>query len=137
MKVLLLSPPYVPYYMRNARCDFVSLSGSQWYPILLGYCGAWLEHCGHSVKLIDAPTYHLDHETTINMVIDYKPDWFVVYTGRLSEDNDIKIADRLTEKIGCQTVFAGPYASIFPKETLRKSKGVDFLVTGEFEKIFL
>ena len=119
--------------MRNARCDFVSLSGTQWYPILLGYCGAWLEKCGHNVKLIDAPTYHLDHEATIKMVADYKPDWLVVYTGRLSEDNDIEMADRLTEELGCNTILLGAYASVFPKETLKKSRNVKLLVTGEFE----
>jgi radical SAM superfamily enzyme YgiQ (UPF0313 family) len=133
MKVLLLSPPYVPYYMRNARCDFVSLSGTQWYPILLGYCGAWLEKCGYEVKLIDAPSYRLDHTTAEKMVHDYKPDWLVVYTGRLSEDNDITIADSITEKTGCTTVLVGAYASIFPKETLKKAINVRLLVTGEFE----
>jgi radical SAM superfamily enzyme YgiQ (UPF0313 family) len=133
MKVLLLSPPYVPYYMRNARCDFVSLSGTQWYPILLGYCGAWLEKCGYEVKLTDAPSYRLDHAATEKIVIDYKPDWLVVYTGRLSEDNDITIADKLTEKTGCKTVLVGAYASIFPKETLKKAQNVELLVTGEFE----
>jgi radical SAM superfamily enzyme YgiQ (UPF0313 family) len=111
----------------------VSLSGTQWYPILLGYCGAWLEKCGYEVKLIDAPSYNLDHETTEKMVLEYKPDWLVVYSGRLSEDNDIEIADRLTEKTGCKTIIVGAYASIFPEETLKKSKNVNLLVTGEFE----
>ena len=55
MKVVLLSPPYLPEYMRNARCDFVSLSKTQWYPIWLGYLGAFLEKHGYEVKLIDAP----------------------------------------------------------------------------------
>lgn len=119
--------------MRNARCDFVSLSGTQWYPILLGYCGAWLEKCGYDVKIIDAPTYHLNHETTVKMAAEYNPDWLVVYTGRLSEDNDIEMADRLTREIGCKTIIAGAYASIFPKQTLEKTENVRFLVTGEFE----
>lgn len=132
-KLLLLSPPYLSGYMRNARCDFVSLSGSQWYPILLGYCGAWLEECGHEVKLIDAPVYNLNHKTTEKMVIDYKPDWLIVYTGRLSEDNDIAFVERLIEKTGYQTVIVGPYASMSPKETLRKFRSVKWLVTGEFE----
>lgn len=133
MKILLLSPPYLPGYMRNARCDFVSLSGTQWYPILLSYCGAWLEKCGYEVKLIDAPTYKYDHQTTEEIVIDYKPDWLVVYTGRLSENNDIAMADSLTEKVDCDTIIVGTYASVFPEATLRKSKNVRFLVTGEFE----
>lgn len=133
MKVLLLSPPYVPYYMRNARCDFVSLSSTQWYPVLLAYCGAWLEKCGHDVKFVDAPSYNLSHETTESIACQYKPDWLVVYTGRLSEDNDVEFADRLTKKLGCYTVFVGPYATIFPEKTLNKSKFVNFLITGEFE----
>lgn len=133
MKILLLSPPFVSGYMRNARCDFVSLSGTQWYPILLGYCGAWLEKCGHEVKIIDAPAYNLNHKTTEKIVIDYKPNWLIVYTGRLSEDNDIALTDRLTEKIGCKTIIVGPYASISPQKTLAKSEFAKWLVTGEFE----
>lgn len=133
MKILLLSPPFLSGYMRNARCDFVSLSGTQWYPLLLGYCGAWLEKCGHDVKLVDAPTYRLDHKTTEKIIIDYNPDWLVVYTGRISEDNDIAIADKLTETIGCETVIVGPYASILPWKTLGKTQFVKRLITGEFE----
>lgn len=129
----MLSPPYIPEYMRNARCDFVSLSGTQWYPILLGYCGAWLEKCGYQVKLLDAQAHNLGLEATEKLVADYMPDWLVVYTGRLSEFNDIEIADRLTEKMGCKTIIVGPYASISPRKTLEKSRNVNLLVTGEFE----
>ena len=46
-KVVLLSPPYVQDYMRNARCDFVSLSHSSWYPIWLAEAGCYLESKGH------------------------------------------------------------------------------------------
>jgi len=34
MRIVLLSAPFIKEYMRNARCDFVSLSATQWYPIL-------------------------------------------------------------------------------------------------------
>ncbi len=134
MRILLLSPPYVPFYMRNARCDFVSLSDTQWYPILLGYAGAWLEKCGHEVRFVDAPAQRLSHEETERIVTTAQPDWLVVYTGRISEDNDVTFADRLVEKLKCQAVFVGPYASINPGQTLGKSKAVDLLVSGEFEK---
>ena len=133
MKTLLLSPPFVPHYMRNARCDFVSLSGTQWYPILLGYCGAWLEKCGHVVRLIDAPAYHLTHDDVRKRVVSDRPEWLVVYTGRLSEDNDIAFADKLTEECGCRTLIVGPYASVNPEKTLGKSRLALGLVTGEFE----
>lgn len=133
MKVLLLSPPYLPNYMRNARCDFVSLSGSQWYPILLGYCGAWLKKCGYEVKLIDAPAYNLSFRETEDLVLEFKPNWIVLYSGRLSEDSDIDFAQRLKEITASEIVIVGPYASINPQQTLSKSETIKFLITGEFE----
>jgi radical SAM superfamily enzyme YgiQ (UPF0313 family) len=119
--------------MRNARCDFVSLSATQWYPILLGYCGAYLETQHHKVKLVDAPAHHLDHETTRGIVREYKPDLLVVYTGRMSEENDIGFADPLVDELGCEAVLVGPYASTLPRKTLAKTSVIDKLIVGEFE----
>ncbi len=133
MKILLLSPPYLTDYMRNARCDFVSLSASQWYPIWLGYAGVWLEHCGHEVKLVDAPASHLDHAATERVVTDWCPDMLVVYTGQKSRSNDVEFAGRLTEKLNCITVLAGPYYSAQPIETLKQSPAVAYGIEGEFE----
>jgi len=133
VKILLLSAPYVPEYMRNARCDFVSLSATQWYPILLGYCGAYLEGQGHEVKLVDAPSEHLDHEATRQVVRQWRPDLLVLYTGRLSEENDLEFADPLVEEFGCEAVLVGPYASVDPDATLGKARVITKLVVGEFE----
>ncbi|MCK4658759.1 MAG: radical SAM protein [Phycisphaerae bacterium] len=133
MRVLLLSPPYLPDYMRNARCDFVSLSASQWYPLWLGYAGAWLEHCGHEVKLVDAPSSHLDHDATTRIVTEWQPDMLVVYTGQKSRTNDVEIADRLTEKLDCISVLVGPQFSSSPEETLRQARAVAYGVEGEFD----
>lgn len=133
MKILLLSAPYVREYMRNARCDFVSISATQWYPLLLGYCGAYLEGQGHEVKLVDAPAHYLDHETTRQIVRDFRPGLLVLYTGRLSEQNDLDLAEPLIEELGCDAVIVGPFASIDPEATLSKASGITKLVVGEFE----
>lgn len=131
--VLLLSPPFVPYYMRNARCDFVSLSKSQWFPLWLGYLGAFLEGKGYKVTLVDAPAYELDHAQTEAQVVAAKPDFLVIYPGRLSEDNDVAFADKLVERLGVPAVFVGPYCSIAPERFLEKSRLVNLAVSGEFE----
>lgn len=132
-KIALLSAPYVPYYMRNGRCDFVSLSKSQWYPIWLGYLGAYLESQGHEVALIDGPTCEMTEAEADQAVAAFGPDLVVVYSGRLSEDNDIIIADRLVERLGVPGIFVGPYASINAARLLEKSKKVHWAVDGEFE----
>ncbi len=133
MRILLLSPPYIPEYMRNARCDFVSLSATQWYPILLGYCGAYLEGQGCDVKLVDAPAHYLDHKATRQIVREYHPDLLVLYTGSKSEENDLEFADPLVEELKCEAVIVGPYASINPEKTLSRTQVIDKLVISEFE----
>ena len=133
MRILLLSPPFKKEYMRNARCDFVSLSATQWYPILLGYCGAYLEGRGHTVRFVDAPAHYLTHEDTRKIVHDYKPELLVLYTGSMSEENDLEFADSLLKETGCDCVVVGPYASINPEKTLSRSRTVDKLIAGEFE----
>ena len=132
-KIVLLSPPYLPEYMRNARCDFVSLSGSQWYPIWLGYCGAFLEKRGYEVKLIDAPSYGLTHVEAEDIITKFGPDFLVIYTGRLSENNDVEFSDKLVSKLGIKGAFVGPYISIDPERSLQKSKNIFIAVKGEFE----
>lgn len=132
-RILLLSAPYVREYMRNARCDFVSLSATQWYPILLGYCGAYLEGQGHTIKFIDAPAHDISHEMARTMILDFRPDLIVLYSGHMSEDNDIEFAEPIVEKLGCDAVIVGPYAAIAPELTLAKTQVITKLIAGEFE----
>ncbi|MBU1169604.1 MAG: B12-binding domain-containing radical SAM protein [Proteobacteria bacterium] len=133
MRILLLSPPFKKEYMRNARCDFVSLSATQWYPILLGYCGSYLQGKGHSIRFVDAPAHYLDHEATRKIVHGFNPELLVLYTGSMSEENDLEFADSLLDAVPCDTVIVGPYASINPEKTLARSRFVGKLVVGEFE----
>ncbi len=133
LKVLLLSPPYLPNYMRNGRCDFVSLSATQWFPIWLGYCGALLEKEGFQVKLIDSPSYGLSHDETKRIVWDYKPDLMLIYTGQKSEQNDLELTSALLKKHACEIILVGPYFSIDPKKTLSLDRQIKYGIYGEFE----
>lgn len=133
MKILLLSPPYLQYYMRNARCDYVSISDTQWPPIWLSYCGALLEEHGHQVRLIDAPASKLSHKEALDRSIKFSPDLTVVYSSTKSEDNDIEFSKRIKEETGCKSVFVGPFVSINPEGLMKKSGIVDYAIKGEFE----
>ncbi|MBF0471223.1 MAG: radical SAM protein [Gammaproteobacteria bacterium] len=132
-KLFLLSPPYVKDYMRNARCDFVSNSGSQWYPLWLGYCGALLESRGYEVTFIDAPAAGYDFAETERIFLQQKPDLLLIYSGQLSEESDCRFADRLLRQHRCEAIFVGPFFSINPEQTLGLSQEVRYGVSGEFE----
>jgi anaerobic magnesium-protoporphyrin IX monomethyl ester cyclase len=131
-KVVLLSPPFVEDYMRNARCDFVSLSHSSWYPIWLGEAGCYLELKGHETRLLDAQINGLTHQQTLDEIKAFDADLVAIYTGRMSEDNDINFADKIAET-GRAVVFIGPYTSIDPKKVLEKSKHVKLAIKKEFD----
>lgn len=133
MEVLLISPPYLPNYMRNARCDYVGLSRAQWYPIWLSYCGALLESKGHEVKLIDAPAERLNHSQTLEKAVNFRPKWTIVYSSIKSQTNDIEFVKRIKDKTGSKLVFVGPFVSIDPAGVLKENVAVDYAIKGEFE----
>ncbi|MGB0695760.1 MAG: B12-binding domain-containing radical SAM protein [Rhodospirillaceae bacterium] len=131
-KVVLISPPYVKQYMRNARCDFVSLSASSWFPIWLGQAGAWLEGKGHQTRLLDAQVQGLNGDQAMDAIKDFDADIVAVYTGRLSEDNDVAFGDAVAAT-GRTVVFVGPYTSVDPDKVLRKAKRVRLAIRKEFD----
>jgi len=132
-RVALLSLPYLPDYMRNARCDFVSLSHTQWYPIWLGFLGSFLEKRDYQIKFIDAPAASLNFKDVEKILQNFKPEFLIVYTGRLSENTDIKLTEKLMKRFNCQSVLVGPYFSINPQKTLKKSNKIKYGIQGEFE----
>lgn len=133
MKVLLLMPPYVPGFSRNARWEGVQISGSWWYPIYLAYCTALLEREKHETKLVDAPADGLSHEETYGIAKDFSPDLTVTYFSIKSIDNDLAVGERIHELTGSEIVLVGPSSFYTSAETLNRSTEVNLLARGEFD----
>lgn len=131
-KVVLISPPYMKDYMRNARCDFVSLSSSSWYPIWLGQAGSYVESRGHETRMLDAQVAGLNTEQALDEIANFKADIVAVYTGRLSEESDIAFGDAVA-KTGRTVVFVGPYTSIDPAKLLQKAEHATLAISREFD----
>ncbi len=132
MNILLLNPPYVKGFMRNARWEAITIAGSEWLPIWLAYATGVLEKNGHNAVLLDANIENLSLENLLGRVDGIKPDLTVIYNTMASLDNDIFIANKIKEK-GSSIVFVGPWCSINPDDILTKSKSIDFLIDGEFD----
>jgi radical SAM superfamily enzyme YgiQ (UPF0313 family) len=120
-------------YMRNARCDFVSLSHSSWYPIWLGQAGSYLESRGHVTRLLDAQVMGYDTQGALDAIREFRPDLVAVYTGRLSEASDVAFGDAV-EAMGIRAVFLGPYTSIDPEALLRKANSTRLAIKKEFDQ---
>lgn len=133
MKVLLLAPPYVPGFMRNARWDVISISGSDWYPIYLGWSTALLERENHEPKLLDAQVDKLSYEETYRIAEEFSPELTVLYFSTKSLATDLKTAKQIQELTGSEIVLVSPSASINSVETLEKSSRINLLARGEFD----
>jgi len=133
MRVLLLMPPFVPGFMRNARWDCMGISGSNWYPIYLAYCTALLERETHNAKLLDAQVDNLSHEETYKIAQDFAPELTVIYFSSASLDNDLMVGERIKELTGSKVILVGHSASFDPTGTLKKSSTIDMLAVGEFD----
>lgn len=133
MKVLLLTPPFIRGFMRNARWDVITISDAQWYPIYLAYCTGLLEREGHEVKLLDAQVDNLSHEQTCKIAEAFSPELIVLYYSMKALKNDFEVAEKLRDVTGGEIVLVGPAASIEPIETLKLSSKVNMLARGEFD----
>jgi len=133
MKFFLLSPPYQPLFMRNARWYTKAKSGSFWYPIYLGYATGLLEREGHKVKLIDAEASGISHQEVYRRAKKFKPELVVLYFTITSLNNDLEIGKKLHQLTGAEVVLVGPSASMEPKKILKKTKEINLLIEGEFD----
>lgn len=133
MRVLLLMPPYVSGFSRNARWEGVQISGSWWYPIYLAYCTALVERDKHEARLVDAPASGLSHEATYRIAREFSPELTVIYFSVKSVENDLAVAERIHDLTGSEIVLVGPSAFFDSAETLGISPKVNFLARGEFD----
>ncbi len=133
MKVLLLTPPFAPNFMRNARWDVMGISGSQWYPIYLAYCTGLLEREGHETRLLDAQVDGLSREKTYQIAKDFHPQLTVVYFSTKALRNDIEVAEAIHDLTGSEIILVGPSASINSTETLKVSPKINLMARGEFD----
>lgn len=135
MKVYALNPPFVKGYIRTSRCTWLTISGSSWYPIHLGYMTGLLEKHGHEIKLVDAIVDGLTHNETIKDIERFNPGMTVIYVSAPSLDNDLNVAKRIKDATGCFVVLVGPWTSIKTEAEamLKRAEYVDGIVRKEFD----
>jgi len=107
-----------------------------YYPWELAYLSSLLKkRTEHHVKFVDGNLHKLTWEELSEEIIQYSPHYLIMEPSTRTVTDDLKCALRVKEKTGASLVLCGQHASAFPRELL--SKGVDFVVSGEYEKAIL
>jgi anaerobic magnesium-protoporphyrin IX monomethyl ester cyclase len=125
MKILLVSPPSVPFYMKKVIAEPV-------LPIGLCYLCAALEKEGHDVIVRDYTGW-----TTFAMrkdMIKINPQIVGISCFTILRINSYNFAE-FAKKIlpNCKIIFGGPHASFFPEHVFELTKA-DFVICGEGEE---
>lgn len=137
MKVLLLNPPYLPNFIRSSRCTWLPISGSNWYPIFLGYATGWLQKHGHTAKLIDGVVAKYTPEDVYTVAKDFKPDMLVLYVSAQSMRSDVSIGRKIKKLTGCRLILVGPWCGTHPDKVIATDKAIDGVVRREFDDVVL
>ncbi|MBD3155543.1 MAG: radical SAM protein [Candidatus Aenigmarchaeota archaeon] len=132
MKILILNPPFLPYFSRNSRSPAVTKGGTIYYPIWLSYATGVLDKEEFDVKLLDAPAKGLGLKEIVEIAKEFDPQLIVSDTSTPSIDNDVKVAEKLKEETNAFVVLVGTHVSALPDEVMKSSK-VDGIARKEYD----
>lgn len=130
MRTLLLNPPSYGGFDGGAGSRYQARREirSFWYPTWLAYPAGLIPES----RLIDAPPADMSVEDVIREARGY--DLIVINTSTPTIINDVRIADLLKEHYdGLKIGLVGPHTIVLPEDTLKRSKAIDFVTTGEFD----
>lgn len=135
MRVYLLNPPFLPYFVRCGRWQGVTARGGTLdYPKWLAYTTGLLEKNGHDVQLRDAVASKFSPNDVINDVNEFQPDIIVAETNFSSLRNDLNVISEIKKRANKQifSIIAGPPTAVYPEEILL-DESIDAIARFEYD----
>jgi anaerobic magnesium-protoporphyrin IX monomethyl ester cyclase len=134
MKILVLNPPFLENFSREARSPAIAKSGTFYYPMWLAYAVGYLEKHGHEVLFLDAPGARLTQEDVERKAERFMPRMAVIDTSTPSIYADVETAAALKRRVpGLFVVLVGVHVSALPEETLSLNPAIDAVAFGEYD----
>lgn len=132
MKILFLNPPHKFRISRSSRWPENTKSGTLYYPYWLAYAAGLLLKNNNEVLLLDAIAEDLGFKETMKKIKKFDPKLLVVEISTPTFFSDIKFLRDLKSQTNTKICVVGTHASVFPKDTLEKSKA-DFVAVKEYD----
>ena len=101
----------------------------------LAYIGTYLNHKGHTVKIVDMATYKSDVKSLKNIVREFEPDVVGVTAASFNILPAYDVLHAVKEvDTTIFTVIGGPHATAVPERTLKECSALDAAVVSEGER---
>lgn len=129
-KILLIEPPYLDLYGKNAAVN-------PYFPLGLGYIAAFLKKAGHNVKLLLNTGQPDFVGVVMGQAAAFLPDLIGLSAMTPNYPEAIKIARRLKKTFQTPIVIGGQHVSVYKENILTEVPWFDFVVYGEGESTVL
>jgi anaerobic magnesium-protoporphyrin IX monomethyl ester cyclase len=140
MKALLINPPSPQGvgYSREGRC--MQQEGAWttvWPPLSLALIGSLLEREDWVVQLLDCGVEGIDIDGLKRKMMEFGPDFTIFTTATPTIVSDLSVA-RLAKEVCPDSKVAcfGIQVTVFPEESFRQERDLDYIVRGEPEFTF-
>ncbi len=124
MKLIILFAPRAKGEIERYGSPFLSL----------GYLAASALLDGHEVKIVDAHTFNLSVEQTVEEIIKSSPDAVAITANTHNRFSAIAVAERVkVSRPGIKIIVGGPHFGLTAVDALAVVPAIDYVITGEGE----
>jgi radical SAM superfamily enzyme YgiQ (UPF0313 family) len=135
---IFINGPFLEGFSRESRSPAVTKSGTLYYPAWLAYACGYAEDNGYDCKLIDSIADKLSFDTSVDLVISYKPKVVVIGTSTPSIDADLTFAKKLKSLLGdTLIILVGTHASACAKQLVSEFEFIDLIARREYDNTIL
>ncbi|PIQ95899.1 MAG: radical SAM protein, partial [Nitrospinae bacterium CG11_big_fil_rev_8_21_14_0_20_56_8] len=104
-----------------------------YYPWQLAYCSSILKRdTDHEVRFFDGCLDKHDHQSFVNVVSEFGPDFIIMDSATRTIAADSRFATEVKKHFGTKLIFCGPHATTFPDEV---NEFADYVVLREYELV--
>src|SRR5262245_29952348 len=103
------------------------------FPFSLAYLAALLEQERIQVEVLDAVALNMPDAEFIGRAAAYRPSLIVMEATTPTIDADLELCRELKRATGAKIALTGAHTTVFAKETLEATEGVDWILKGEYE----
>lgn len=134
MKILFLNLPYKFTISRASRWPEKTKSGTLYYPYWLCYAAGVCMDKGYEVNLIDCITKKYTIQDTVNVVMEYEPDYIVAEITTSTCHYDYGVIEEIKRNYSSAVIIiGGTHATALSEKVMSECGAIDIIARQEYD----